>query len=158
MRRLSQTNVAQPAMGAACYGMFKLYQSMDIHPDMVAGHSYGEYVALCAAGVFDEKTLYDISETRGRLIIEASNEKDMGTMAAVKIGAKELWDILKDIENVGIANINAPKQTVISGKRDVVAKVVELLKSKGIDVYDIPVACAFHSKSITPAKKDFLIS
>lgn len=155
MRRLSQTNVAQPAMGAACYGMFKLYQSMDIHPDMVAGHSYGEYVALCAAGVFDEKTLYDISETRGRLIIEASNEKDMGTMAAVKIGAKELWDILKDIENVGIANINAPKQTVISGKRDVVAKVVELLKSKGIDVYDIPVACAFHSKSITPAKEGF---
>src|SRR5947209_20236284 len=51
---LMQTNVAQPALGASDLGLSQLLEALGVRPDMVAGHSYGEYVALCAAGVFDE--------------------------------------------------------------------------------------------------------
>jgi len=154
-QKLSQTNIAQPALGAACLAMYKLLKSMNLCPDMVAGHSYGEYVALCVAGVFDEDKLYDISETRGRLIIESTNDQDLGTMAVVKTGASELGQLLKHVKDVVIANINAPNQTVISGKRDAVAEAVELIKSKDILVQSIPVAAGFHSPVVAPAKKRF---
>ncbi len=152
---LSKTNIAQPAIGAACCGMLKLLKKMNINPDMVAGHSYGEYVALSVAGVFDEETLYDISETRGRLIVESSNEQDLGTMAVVKESATELRKLVKKIKGVVIANINAPKQTVISGSRNAVDKAKELLASKGICVQSIPVSAGFHSPLVAPAKKRF---
>ncbi len=154
-KKLSRTDIAQPALGAACWAMFKLLQKMGIHPDMTAGHSYGEYVALAAAGVFDEDTLYAVSESRGRLIIEASKGHDLGTMAAVRINASELKEIIKDIEGVVIANINSPQQTVISGEKDVIHSVSELLKSKDIQVHLIPVTGAFHSHLVAPAKELF---
>ena len=155
MQRLSQTNIAQPSLGAACYGMFTLLRSLNLNPDMVAGHSYGEYVALCAADVFSEETLYSLSEARGRFMIKAAKGQDLGTMAAVKAGVKELGELLKDADDVIIANINSPKQTVISGQRTAVARTVELLESKGIHAQLIPVAGAFHSHIVAPAKKMF---
>src|SRR5262249_34978403 len=95
---LTQTNVAQPALGAACMGLFHLFQVMVVEPDMVAGNSYGEYVALCGAGVFSDEILYTLSETRGRCIIEAA-EQDLGTMAAVSEGRERTSDVLKSLEN-----------------------------------------------------------
>src|SRR5205823_932934 len=80
---LMQTNLAQPALGAADIALFHLIRSLGVQPELVAGHSYGEYVALCVAGVFDEQTLAILSEVRGRSIIEAA-QQDLGTMAAVQ--------------------------------------------------------------------------
>ncbi len=154
-QKLSQTNIAQPALGAACYGMFKLLQKMGMNPDMTAGHSYGEYVALAAAGVFDEDTLYTVSEARGRLIIEAANGNDLGTMVAVKANASELKDIIKGIDGVVIANINSPNQTIISGEKGAIEKAVELFKSRDIHVQPMAVAAAFHSPVVAPAKRLF---
>lgn len=154
-QKLSQTNIAQPALGAACYGMFKLLQKMGMNPDMTSGHSYGEYVALAAAGVFDEDTLYTVSEARGRLIIEAANGNDLGTMVAVKANASELKDIIKGIDGVVIANINSPNQTIISGEKGAIEKAVELFKSRDIHVQPMAVAAAFHSPVVAPAKRLF---
>lgn len=160
-RQLSRTDIAQPSIGAACCGMMNLLEKMNIRPAMTAGHSYGEYVALSAAGVFDEKTLYRISESRGRFIIEASEGNDLGTMAAVRAGEQELVDALKESEGVVIANINSPVQTVISGSNEAISRVVDSLKAKGMSAQAIPVSAAFHSPAVEPAKtrlSDFLRS
>ncbi|MGH3114724.1 MAG: acyltransferase domain-containing protein, partial [Gaiellaceae bacterium] len=81
-RALTQTDRAQPALGAAEMGLSRLLDALGVRPAMVAGHSYGEYVALCSAGVIAEDVLYDLSEKRGRCIVEAA-EHDLGAMAAV---------------------------------------------------------------------------
>ena len=148
---LTQTSIAQPALGAAGLGLFRLLQALGLRPDMVAGHSYGEYVALCSAGVFSEEVLYRLSEARGRCIIEAAGQ-DLGTMAAVTEGWERIDDLLKPIEGVWIANANAPRQTVISGTRQGVGQAIQLLEAHSIQVRPIPVACAFHSPIVAGAR------
>src|SRR5262249_3524698 len=111
---LTETPIAQPALGAAGLAMRRLLHGFGVRPDMVAGHSYGEYVALAAAEVFDAETLARLSEARGRCILEAARE-DLGTMAAVAEVPERVVEILRPIKDVWVANLNAPLQTVISG-------------------------------------------
>jgi acyl transferase domain-containing protein/NAD(P)-dependent dehydrogenase (short-subunit alcohol dehydrogenase family) len=148
---LIQTNVAQPALGAASMGLFHLLQTLGVRPDLVAGHSYGEYIALCSAAVFNEEVLYTLSEARGRCIFEAADQ-DLGTMAAVAEGQARITEVLQSLTGVWIANVNAPRQTVISGTRQGVAQAIERLGQHGIQARPIPVACAFHSPVIAPAR------
>ncbi len=148
---LMQTDIAQPALGAAAMGLLHLLRTLGVRPEMVAGHSYGEYVALSSAGVFDEKTLYKLSEARGQCIAEAAKD-DLGTMAAVLEGGERVAKCLKSIESVWIANFNAPRQTVISGTRQGIEQAIETLRHEGIQARIIPVACAFHSSLVAAAR------
>ncbi len=70
-RALMETDVAQPAVGAACVAMLGLMRKLGCEPDMLGGHSYGELVALHAAGVMSAAALAELSEARGRLMREA---------------------------------------------------------------------------------------
>lgn len=148
---LTQTNIAQPALGAASLGLVQLLKNLGIEPDMTAGHSYGEYVALCIADVFDQATLYTLSEARGRCIIEAAGD-DLGAMAAVVAHQARVAEILQSTEGVWIANVNAPRQTVISGTRPGIDAAIEKLNQHGIQAQRLPVACAFHSPVIGAAR------
>jgi acyl transferase domain-containing protein/NAD(P)H-dependent flavin oxidoreductase YrpB (nitropropane dioxygenase family)/NAD(P)-dependent dehydrogenase (short-subunit alcohol dehydrogenase family) len=152
---LTKTNVAQPALGAASVGVLRLLREFGVEPEMVAGHSYGEYVALYAAGAFDEETLYRLSEARGQMIIEAGAGRDLGTMAAVEANAEELREILASISDVLIANLNSPGQTVLSGPKESVARAVDLLMGRGFKTHLLAVACAFHSPLVAPARDLF---
>lgn len=157
-KELAQTQIAQPAIGTVNLAMFNLLKALEVMPDMVAGHSYGEYVALSAAGVFEEDDLIALSEARGRFIHQTAGS-DSGTMAAAGAGEEVVDDIIKEIEGVWIANINSPKQTVISGKRSSVKEAVSLLKSKGITTHRFPISSAFHSPIVSRANellRDFL--
>jgi acyl transferase domain-containing protein len=118
---------------------------------MVAGHSYGEYVALCAAGAFNEETLYALSEARGRCISETSAEEP-GSMAGVAADHDRTAAIVDGIDGVWIANINAPSQTVISGKAHAVDAAIRRLEQAGIGSRRLPVACAFHSPLMSAAR------
>ncbi|MGH3916817.1 MAG: beta-ketoacyl synthase N-terminal-like domain-containing protein, partial [Pseudonocardiaceae bacterium] len=69
---LRRTDRAQPALGAAGMGLSRLLAAVGVRPDLTAGHSYGEYTALCAAGVINEEVLYHLSQARGRCIIDAA--------------------------------------------------------------------------------------
>lgn len=149
---LTQTNVAQPALGTVDMALFHLFQKLGVQPDLVAGHSYGEYVALCAAGVFDAETLAILSEARGRYIIEEAKQ-DLGTMAAVQAGPDQVAEALDALEDVWIANLNAPEQTIISGTRAGVDRALERLKARGLQARPLPVACAFHSPIVAPAQR-----
>ncbi|HUD71292.1 MAG TPA: beta-ketoacyl synthase N-terminal-like domain-containing protein, partial [Dongiaceae bacterium] len=86
---LTATHVAQPALGAAGIGALRLLARLGLAPDMTAGHSYGEYAALAAAGVFDTATLFHLSERRGQAI-RASSGDDPGGMAAVAAAVEEV--------------------------------------------------------------------
>ncbi|OLC56437.1 MAG: hypothetical protein AUH92_00280 [Acidobacteria bacterium 13_1_40CM_4_69_4] len=148
---LTETHFAQPALGAAGLAMLRLLRGFGLRADMVAGHNYGEYVALCAASVFDADTLARLSEARGRCILEAARD-DLGTMAAVPEAPESVVEILRPIKDVWIANLNAPRQTVISGTRAGVQQAIQRLKKDGIEARLLAVACAFHSPVIAPAR------
>jgi acyl transferase domain-containing protein/NAD(P)-dependent dehydrogenase (short-subunit alcohol dehydrogenase family)/predicted hotdog family 3-hydroxylacyl-ACP dehydratase len=154
-RRLTGTDVAQPALGAVEVGLYRLMQQLGLQGDMFAGHSYGEFVALHAAGVLDFDTLMQLSAARGRFIVDAAAAEgaELGTMAAVSASRKVVEDAIADIEGVIIANHNAPTQCIVSGTREAVGAASRKLAQAGIEVTDIPVAAAFHSVLVQPAQQ-----
>ena len=86
---------------------------------MLAGHSYGEFVALYAGGAIDFEALMTLSAARGRFIVDAAKAEgaELGTMAAVQAPREEVEAAIADIDGVLIANHNAPTQSIISGSR-----------------------------------------
>jgi acyl transferase domain-containing protein/NAD(P)-dependent dehydrogenase (short-subunit alcohol dehydrogenase family) len=150
---LAATDVAQPALGAAGMGVFRLLRRFGVRPHMVAGHSYGEYAALCAAGAFDEADLYAISHARGRAMIDASRNGGLGAMAAVGGSETEVRALLGELsEKLVVANVNSPRQTVLSGASAEIERTVELLAERGMRATKLPVACAFHSPLVAAAR------
>jgi acyl transferase domain-containing protein/NAD(P)-dependent dehydrogenase (short-subunit alcohol dehydrogenase family)/acyl carrier protein len=148
---LARTEIAQPALGAVEMGMHALFKAFGITPDLCAGHSYGEYAALCAAGVWDPETLYSISEARGAIIRDKSGEIK-GAMAAAQTDADNVLQALAGLETVWISNRNAPFQTVISGSAGSIMAATERLTNAGIGVKPLAVSCAFHSPLVAPAR------
>ena len=148
---LTRTDVAQPAIGAADLGSLALLHLMGVRPEMVAGHSYGEYVALCAAGVITEDVLYRVSEARGRAIIDAAGG-EAGAMLAIAASPDDVVALLAGARDVWIANRNAPRQTIVSGTRQALEDAGRLLEERGVRSRMVPVACAFHSPLVAAAR------
>ncbi|SFQ69834.1 Acyl transferase domain-containing protein [Amycolatopsis arida] len=140
---VTDTRVAQPALGIAGAAVHDLLRTLGVRPDLAAGHSYGELTALWSAGVFDTGTLLELSTARAAAILAAAGG-DPGTMAAVKADADTVAGVLTD-PSVVIANHNAPGQCVISGPTVAVGAAVDALRAAGHAAEGIPVACAFHS-------------
>ena len=153
-RALTRTDVAQPAMGAADLAVYGILSELGIAADMAGGHSYGEYVALCVAGVFDSSSLLRISEARGRHIA-AAGKKNPGTMAAVGADEAAVSGIVGALDGVSIANLNSPQQTVITGTESGVDNALAQLKKQGIAGRRINVSCAFHSALVAGACEPF---
>jgi acyl transferase domain-containing protein/NAD(P)H-dependent flavin oxidoreductase YrpB (nitropropane dioxygenase family)/NAD(P)-dependent dehydrogenase (short-subunit alcohol dehydrogenase family)/acyl carrier protein len=153
MAEITATAVAQPALGAVEIALTRLLGRLGVNPDMTAGHSYGEYTALAAAGVITEDALFELSERRGNAIEEATRGGDAGTMAAVLAEATQVERALNGASNITIANYNSPKQTIIAGTRQDVAAAIERLSEQKLAAKAIPVACAFHSPLMAPARE-----
>ncbi|HEX3782553.1 MAG TPA: SDR family oxidoreductase [Pseudonocardiaceae bacterium] len=154
---ITDTTVAQPALGIAGLAVNDLLGRAGVVPDMVAGHSYGELVALCTAGVLDPDALIGLSARRAAAIL-ASTGTDAGAMAAVSSGGEKVDRVLHDLglaEQVVIANHNAPEQTVISGPTEAIELAVRRLRDTGISATRIPVACAFHSPLVAASARIF---
>jgi len=155
---LTDTRVAQPALGIAGLAMAQLLMRFSVRPNMLAGHSYGELVALCVAGALPESALLNLSELRGRRILEScANAEDAGTMAAVSADTATTLRHLAGIDGVVVANENSPEQTVISGPKLAVEQAVERLLDASIAAKTIPVACAFHSPLVQGACAAFAV-
>lgn len=151
---LARTDVAQPAIGAASLGMLNLLRALGVSPDVLGGHSYGEYVALCAAGALGEEALIQLSHSRGRAINAAAADS-RGAMAAIEADAATVEKALAFIEGITLANRNSPQQTVISGSERDIAAAIERFKDSQIRGQRIPVACAFHSPLVAAARDKF---
>ncbi|GLZ35964.1 polyketide synthase [Lentzea sp. NBRC 105346] len=150
--RLRDTRIAQPALGVAGLAYHHVLTTAGVRPDMAAGHSYGELVALTAAGALDPDDLVGLSEARAAEILAATGD-DPGAMAAVTAPPAEVEPLLTG--GVVIANHNSPRQTVISGPTADVERTVEALSAAGLRVKPIPVACAFHSPLVADAGPRF---
>jgi acyl transferase domain-containing protein/NAD(P)H-dependent flavin oxidoreductase YrpB (nitropropane dioxygenase family) len=154
---LTDTRAAQPALGITGLAAHALLTTAGVRPDMAAGHSYGELVALCAAGALDPETLLELSTERAAAILAAAGD-DPGTMAAVSATAEDVERVLRTARapaSVVLANRNSPQQTVISGPTEEVAISVRLLREAGYGAKRIPVACAFHSPLVAGAGERF---
>jgi acyl transferase domain-containing protein/NAD(P)H-dependent flavin oxidoreductase YrpB (nitropropane dioxygenase family)/NAD(P)-dependent dehydrogenase (short-subunit alcohol dehydrogenase family) len=148
---LTETDVAQPALGAVDLGYLRVLGAFGVEPDMVAGHSYGEFVALAAAGALGDEALFEISEARGRFIREGSTEES-GAMAAVNAAAGALAPLLAR-DDVVLANLNSPEQTVLSGSEAAIEQAMSWCADHGLRARRLPVACAFHSPLVRPARQ-----
>ena len=152
--KLKQTEFTQPAIFLHSVALFI---SLNVTPDMVAGHSLGEFSALVACGAVPFKDALKIVRRRGQLMQEAANSNP-GTMAAV-IGMDDddVVDICKRAteetgKEVIAANFNSPGQVVISGYVDAVEKAIEIAKQEGVRLAKtLPVSGAFHSSLMKPA-------
>ncbi|MEV6583920.1 SDR family NAD(P)-dependent oxidoreductase [Streptomyces sp. NPDC051582] len=146
---VTDTRVAQPALGLAGAAAHLLLGRLGVRPDCVAGHSYGELTALWAAGAYDTESLLRLSARRAEAILAAAGE-DPGSMAAVSAAPEEVREIAERAGCV-VANHNAPRQCAISGPAEAVAAAVESLRAAGISAQPLPVACAFHSPVVAEA-------
>ncbi|KZM71905.1 type I polyketide synthase [Nocardia terpenica] len=155
--RITDTRVAQPALGIVGMAAHDLLTAAGVRPDMMAGHSYGELVALCAAGAFTPDTLLELSAARAEAIL-SSTGADPGAMAAVSAGAREVAEALRAADladRVVVANQNSPKETVVSGPSAAVDTAVRRLHAAGLRAKRIRVACAFHSPLLGRARERF---
>ncbi|HWE69677.1 MAG TPA: SDR family NAD(P)-dependent oxidoreductase [Acidimicrobiales bacterium] len=149
---ITDTRVAQPVLGICGMAMTRLLASVAVEPDVTAGHSYGELIALAAAGAFDAETLLRLSAARGEAIVmAASGDGDPGTMAAVSADLETVTAALAVHPEVVVANHNSPSQVVISGATGPLATVVAELASAGVAAKTLKVACAFHSPLVGAA-------
>ena len=151
---LRATQTAQPAIGAVSLGALRVLEQFGITPDATCGHSYGELVALCAAGRVSPEELYELSRLRGELM--AGGEGDHGSMLAV---ADESDQVLAFIQqhnlDLVVANHNAPRQVVLSGVTDEIDRAAELLSEEGLRAKKLPVSAAFHSGLVAEATAPF---
>ena len=157
---LTLTENAQPAIMAASMAIIRVLQAdaglnLARHARLVAGHSLGEYSALCAAGAFTLADTARLLRLRG-LAMQSAVSAGVGTMAAligIEIeGAEAACAEAKDSGIVVVANDNAPGQIVISGKKEAVAKAGEIAKTKGAKrVIILNVSAPFHSPLLAPA-------
>jgi acyl transferase domain-containing protein/NAD(P)H-dependent flavin oxidoreductase YrpB (nitropropane dioxygenase family)/NAD(P)-dependent dehydrogenase (short-subunit alcohol dehydrogenase family)/acyl carrier protein len=156
-RLLRRTSAAQPALGVSGVAVHHLLSLLGVRPDMMAGHSYGELVALCCAGAYDAPALLELSHQRSAAMLSVLGA-DPGTMAAVRGTADEISAVLSSAGLAGdvvLANHNAPRQVTISGPTPAVADAVAALREARLATTDLPVACAFHSPVLAGAGDRF---
>ncbi|MGQ0529717.1 MAG: SDR family NAD(P)-dependent oxidoreductase [Panacagrimonas sp.] len=149
---LTDTRVAQPAIGTMALGYLRLAERLGIEPVAAAGHSYGEYSALMAAGALSAEDFLRLSAARGRAMAAASKSSQPGGMAAVQGMRERIAALVLGFDGVRIANHNAPEQSVISGPKDQIEKAVQKLGAEGLRASLLPVSGAFHTELVAPAK------
>jgi phthiocerol/phenolphthiocerol synthesis type-I polyketide synthase E len=142
--RLKQTALTQPALFAVEYAVAKQWMSWGIEPEAMIGHSVGEYVAACIAGVFSLEDALALVAERGRLMQSLPS----GSMLAVPLPASEVEPMLGG--SVSIATINAPDRCVVSGPSDEVARLEAELLGRGIEAKRVETSHAFHSPMMDP--------
>jgi trans-AT polyketide synthase/acyltransferase/oxidoreductase domain-containing protein len=155
MERLTQTQFTQPALYVVGALTWLKRRADGATADYLLGHSVAEYVALFAAGVVDFETGLRLVQKRGALMAKATG----GGMAAVLgLEAAQVEDIIRrhGLTDVFAANVNTPKQIVVSGKREAVAAAEPLFLEAGASHYRVlQVSGAFHTPFMQPARDAF---
>lgn len=152
---LKQTKVTQPAVFLHSV-ISALVMGADFRPDMVAGHSLGEFSALVASGALSFEDGLRLVSARA-FAMQKACEINPSTMAAVLgLDDNKVEEICSQIDGVVVAaNYNCPGQLVISGKKDDVAKACELMKEAGAKrALPLQVGGGFHSPCMQPAKEE----
>jgi [acyl-carrier-protein] S-malonyltransferase len=154
MERLTETDVAQPALFALSLALAEVAGELGLSADLVAGHSLGEYTAAVATGALGLEDGMRLVSRRGRLMAEIQSTTP-GTMAAI-IGLEPdaVQQLCDEAGEVGLANLNSPGQIVVSGEQEAVERLVELAEGGGArQAIRLPVGAAFHSPMMEPVQR-----
>jgi [acyl-carrier-protein] S-malonyltransferase len=123
-------------------------RELDVRPDVVAGHSLGEYAAAYAAGVFDLETGLWLVARRDEFLAEAAESTPGGMVAILKADPEEVEKVLKEPGGAVVANYNSPRQTVISGLRGALGDAVSRIRGRKVP---LNVSFAAHSPYVAAA-------
>ncbi|MEU9457019.1 SDR family NAD(P)-dependent oxidoreductase [Streptomyces sp. NPDC048277] len=153
--RLIRTEWAQPALAAQSLAVLELLRLLGVQPDAVAGHSFGELVALHAAGSYDRETLLRLARRRGELMRDAAREP--GAMTAVFGTPDEVRALVAAVGSDALwpANHNTPRQVVVAGTTDAVERLEHRAEASGHTVRRLDTATAFHSPVVAAAAEPF---
>jgi acyl transferase domain-containing protein/acyl carrier protein len=150
---LEQTVYTQPSLFAIEYALSELWRSWGIEPGAVLGHSVGEYVAACVAGMCTLEEGLQLIALRARLM---QGTKGRGAMTAVRAGEDRVRLALEGLEGrVTVAAINAPESVVISGYEAEVEEAATRLSREGIGVQRLSVSHGFHSPQMEEMEEEF---
>jgi acyl transferase domain-containing protein/NADPH:quinone reductase-like Zn-dependent oxidoreductase/acyl carrier protein len=150
-KALRHTSFAQPALFAVEMGLARLWQSWGIEPDVVLGHSVGQYAAACVAGVFSLEDGARLMAERGRLF---GNLPEGGRMVAVFADAQQVERTTDEFPRISVAAYNGPN-TVLSGSAGDLEQIVARLSGDGIRCTWLETSHAFHSELLEPALDEF---
>jgi acyl transferase domain-containing protein/acyl carrier protein len=143
-QQLKQTAIAQPALFVIEYALAKLWMSWGVYPQSMIGHSIGEYVAACLAGVFSLEDALALVAIRGQLM----QQMPSGAMLSVNLSADAVQPLLG--EKLSLAASNAPSLSVVSGSVEAVEQLERQLAQKGINSRRLHTSHAFHSQMMAP--------
>jgi acyl transferase domain-containing protein/acyl carrier protein len=147
-RLIDQTAYTQPALFAVEYALAELWRSRGVQPTLVMGHSVGEYVAACVAGVFSLEDGLRLIAARGRLMQALPAG---GAMAAVFTDEESAAQSIAPFAGeLSIAAVNGPRSVVISGAGSALERVLEHLAAEGVGARRLAVSHAFHSPLMDP--------
>ena len=155
---LIRTANAQPAILAVDCACLAALEERGIRPDVVAGHSLGEYAALVAAGVVDFEAGLQLVVERGARMEESTSARPGTMIAVLGLTTEQVDEIVARWQGRGVianANDNAPGQIVVSGDVDVLREAGADFKAAGARVMDLPVGGAFHSALMEDGERTF---
>jgi phthiocerol/phenolphthiocerol synthesis type-I polyketide synthase E len=142
---LNQTAVIQPALFAIEYSLAQLWMSRGVMPQTMVGHSFGEYVAACLAGIFSLEDGLFVLSVRSRLMQQTA----AGGMMTVPLSLAELKEIIDP--RLDIAAINSETMTVVAGPPEAIIEFEQSLNDRGIRARRLPISVAAHSRLMDEA-------
>ncbi|MBR8835866.1 MAG: KR domain-containing protein [Stigonema ocellatum SAG 48.90 = DSM 106950] len=150
--QLKQTYISQSALFVTEYALAKLWMAWGVCPQVMIGHSIGEYVAACLAGVFSLEEALVLVATRGRLMQQLPH----GSMLSVSLPEKEIIPLLG--EKLSLAANNASSLCVVSGTTDAINDLQNRLLAQGVDCRRLQTSHAFHSEMMNPILEEFTLA
>lgn len=150
---LNQTAYTQPALFALEYALAQMWQSWGVEPHVVMGHSLGEYVAACIAGVFSLEDALKLVAQRARLMQSLPAGGEMAVVFTTE--ERVVAAISPYTEKIAIAAINGSENIVISGVGEAVQAVLRYMASQGVKTTQLNVSHAFHSPLMEPILDEF---
>ncbi len=156
--RLRKTDITQPALFVHSMAAMAVISASGLTPQMMAGHSLGEYSALTAAGALSFSDGLKLVRLRGSLMAEAGTKQPGGMAAIIGLDDRIVEDICAEIRAAGVvvqaANYNSPGQVVVSGETKAIASVCERATAEGARrALVLPVSGAFHSPLMLYARQ-----
>ncbi|HZF07642.1 MAG TPA: amino acid adenylation domain-containing protein [Thermoanaerobaculia bacterium] len=148
--RLQRTHVAQPALFVVSWALARLWMSWGVRPEAMLGHSIGEYVAACLAGVFSLEDALAVVAARGRLM----SQMPPGAMLGVPLPEAEVLPLLG--EELSLAAVNRPAVSVVSGPVEAIEELTARLAAEGLTCRRLHTAHAFHSRMMEPVLETFI--
>jgi amino acid adenylation domain-containing protein len=148
--RLQSTQLTQPALFVVSWATARLWMSWGVRPEAMLGHSIGEYVAACLAGVFSLEDALAVVAVRGRLM----GQMPPGAMLGVPLPEADVLPLLG--EELSLAAVNRPSVSVVSGPVEAIEELAARLTGEGLACRRLHTSHAFHSRMMEPVLAPFL--